>query len=170
CGRRFPATEAGKQTKARHMDWHFKINTRVAEQSRSVINRSWYIDEMEWIKHRDVDPASAESASSNGTDGKAKEKKKEAKDMFVPVPEDVGLQNQICPICQEKFETVWERETQQPVWMNAVKVGGRTYHATCYAEVKGGLGSMTGGGPMRTRASATPEPSVLGKRKHVEEA
>lgn len=46
CGRRFPATEEGRKMKERHLDWHFQTNTRVAEQAKAVVNRSWYIDEM----------------------------------------------------------------------------------------------------------------------------
>jgi pre-mRNA cleavage complex 2 protein Pcf11 len=52
------------------------------------------------------------------------------------------------------------------VWKNAVKVSGRIYHASCFAETrgKGGVGSNT------ASRSATPQPSeslasILGKRK-----
>jgi len=46
CARRFMNDEAGREKKQKHMDWHFNINTRLAQNSKSVINRSWYIDEM----------------------------------------------------------------------------------------------------------------------------
>lgn len=46
CGRRFPSTEEGRKMKERHLDWHFQINTRVADNAKAVVNRSWYIDEM----------------------------------------------------------------------------------------------------------------------------
>jgi pre-mRNA cleavage complex 2 protein Pcf11 len=45
CGRRFFATEEGKEMKARHLDWHFKTNQRMTESSRRAQNRSWYVDE-----------------------------------------------------------------------------------------------------------------------------
>lgn len=45
CGRRFFATEKGKEMKARHLDWHFKTNQRMTESSRRAQNRSWYVDE-----------------------------------------------------------------------------------------------------------------------------
>jgi pre-mRNA cleavage complex 2 protein Pcf11 len=45
CGRRFFATEEGKEMKARHLDWHFKTNQRMTEASRRAQTRSWYVDE-----------------------------------------------------------------------------------------------------------------------------
>jgi pre-mRNA cleavage complex 2 protein Pcf11 len=42
---RFPATEQGKKAKGVHIDWHFKVNTRVQDSSKNAVNRSWYIDE-----------------------------------------------------------------------------------------------------------------------------
>jgi pre-mRNA cleavage complex 2 protein Pcf11 len=45
CGRRFPATEEGKEKKARHLDWHFRTNQRMADAARRAQNRSWYVDE-----------------------------------------------------------------------------------------------------------------------------
>lgn len=45
CGRRFSATEDGKGKKARHLDWHFRTNQRMAEAARRAQNRSWYVDE-----------------------------------------------------------------------------------------------------------------------------
>ena len=45
CGRRFLATDEGKEKKARHLDWHFKTNQRMAEAAKRGQNRSWYVDE-----------------------------------------------------------------------------------------------------------------------------
>jgi len=79
------------------------------------------------------------------------------KTKWIRVPDDPALANSHCPICQEKFETQWNPDAQDFVWMDAVKVGARVYHASCHAEA-----SKDGGGtPMR---SATPD-SILGKRK-----
>lgn len=75
---------------------------------------------------------------------------------YIPVPNDPSLTNVNCPICQEKFETVWHDQAQEWVWMDAVKIGGKVYHASCHAEAsKDGAGILRG---------ATPE-RVLGKRK-----
>lgn len=43
CGRRFDNTPEGREKKARHMDWHFKVKDPDA-QKRGV-HRSWYISE-----------------------------------------------------------------------------------------------------------------------------
>lgn len=45
CGRRFFATEEGKEKKARHLDWHFRTNQRMGDAARRAQNRSWYVDE-----------------------------------------------------------------------------------------------------------------------------
>lgn len=43
CGRRFANTPEGKQKKARHMDWHFKVKD--PDLAKRGIHRSWYISE-----------------------------------------------------------------------------------------------------------------------------
>ena len=54
---------------------------------------------------------------------------------------------------------MWNDEAQDFVWMDAIKIGNRVYHASCHAEVKKD-GEST---PLRIN---TPD-SVLGKRKAV---
>ena len=100
--------------------------------------------------------------ATNGTDASkalaaAAAAKNDPKNKFIPVPSDSTLANAPCPICQEKFDMSWNDEVQDFVWMDAIKIGGRVYHATCHAEVKKDGGNT----PQRI---ATPD-SVLGKRK-----
>ncbi|KAI9834495.1 MAG: hypothetical protein M1826_002649 [Phylliscum demangeonii] len=181
CGRRFLSNEVGKKRKARHLDWHFRVNIRMAEAVKRGQNRSWYVDEMEWIKSRDDDndEQGSSGGGSGGTgpttaaDGKngvalnAKDelaaKKKAA--AWIAVPNEPNVANTTCPICQERFETVWHDEAQEWVWMDAVKIGGRAYHATCHAEAaRDGNASQPPNG--RSSRTLTPEPAaVLGKRK-----
>ncbi|KAF2417682.1 hypothetical protein EJ08DRAFT_70532 [Tothia fuscella] len=177
CGMRFPGIEAGKKAKGNHIDWHFKTNSRVADSTKSAVNRSWYIDEREWIDYReDVGGINGKSeeeinamAKANGTS------RVEPKEQFVPVPSDLAQANRPCSICQEKFEQEWNVELEQPVWKDAIKVGNKYYHATCYAEVTKGnaaaraaavaaTGLGGGIGSARGSARSTPESSVLGKR------
>ena len=54
---------------------------------------------------------------------------------------------------------IWNDEAQDFVWMDAMRIGNRIYHASCHSEVKKEGGTT----PMRT---GTPD-SVLGKRKAV---
>ena len=46
CGRRFLATDGDRKKKARHLDWHFRTNQRLADSARRGQSRSWYVDEM----------------------------------------------------------------------------------------------------------------------------
>ena len=84
--------------------------------------------------------------------------KNDPKSKFIPVPNDAILSSAPCPICQEKFETSWNDDTQDFVWRDAVKIGNRIYHASCHEEMK-----KDGGNTPRT---STPD-SVLGKRKAI---
>ncbi|KAL8632819.1 hypothetical protein Q9189_001524 [Teloschistes chrysophthalmus] len=157
---RFLITEEGKRKKARHLDWHFQTNQRLADAARRIQSRSWYIDEMEWIRSRDNIDEDAE-AGNGGESGQAKAAaeaaKNDPKHKRIPVPSDPALSNAPCPICQEKFEPSWDDESQDFVWRDAIQIGSRVYHASCHAEVRKD-GAST---PMRT---GTPD-SVLGKRK-----
>ncbi|KAF1363933.1 hypothetical protein EJ07DRAFT_101089 [Lizonia empirigonia] len=151
CGRRFESTSEGKEKKARHMDWHFKVKD--PDAAKRGVHRSWYMSEKDWIDYREVDETTpANDATSTNTVAKPK---KQAKDRYVLVPQDPTLQHAPCPICQEKFETQWNVDANDFVWMDALQVGGKIYHATCFEEYSKGAGI-----PM----PSTPD-SVLGKRK-----
>lgn len=170
CGRRFLATEDGRAKKARHLDWHFRTNQRIADAVHKGQNRSWYLDEMEWIQLRDIDTSSAaadaDDASPSGAGAAKNAKQKSVRDNYIPAPTGAAaVQNAACPICQEKFETVWHEEAQEWVWMDATRVGGRIYHASCHDEVSKASIVPAGFVLGQDRArSQTPE-SVLGKRK-----
>ena len=88
--------------------------------------------------------------------GTAASRKDDPKIKYIPVPSDHALASMPCPICQEKFEVSRDEELQDFVWTDAIKIGGRVYHATCYADLQ-----KDGGNTPRT---STPD-SILGKRK-----
>ncbi|KAE8350746.1 hypothetical protein BDV28DRAFT_150630 [Aspergillus coremiiformis] len=167
CGRRFFVTDDGKGKKARHLDWHFRTNQRMAEAAKRAQNRSWYVDERDWIKSREVgdDEGLVETETSGegttGSDGGSA--KKGPPKQWIRAPNDATLRNTPCPICQEKFESTWSEDVQDWIWQDAVKVGNRVYHASCYAEV-------TKDGPTPAHRvtpsgrTGTPD-SILGKRK-----
>ncbi|KAK7533921.1 uncharacterized protein J3D65DRAFT_463022 [Phyllosticta citribraziliensis] len=139
CGRRFPATDDGKVMKRRHLDWHFKV--RDPNLVKQAIHRSWYIGEKEWIDYREQDEAKP-PPETNGMNASAPKNQQR----FVRVPLDPELVNAPCPICQEKFTP--SRLDDEFVWMDAIQVGPKIYHNSCYEEVYG-------------KARSTP---VLGKR------
>ncbi|KAM7208437.1 hypothetical protein V8F20_001118 [Naviculisporaceae sp. PSN 640] len=199
CGRRFSNDDAGRDLKAAHMDWHFRVHQRIAEAEKRGQHRSWYVGEMDWITGRedvDVDKPHGhghgqsgsldrntgddDDSDSEGSDndirgalrnarnkggagtgmGQKKKKKKKMADI-VPVPDGAErVTLSMCPICQESFEMKWFDE--EWVWMDAVKVGGRVYHASCHREAaaasSAGNGKAGGG-------RSTPDGGVLGKRK-----
>ncbi|KAJ5506284.1 hypothetical protein LT330_004388 [Penicillium expansum] len=161
CGRRFLTTEEGKEMKARHLDWHFKTNQRMTESSRRAQNRSWYVDERDWIKSReagDENGAADPQATTEGAAGVDGNIKQEPPKPWIRAPNDATLRNTPCPICQEKFESTWSEDVQDWIWQDAIKVGSRVYHASCYSEV------TKGPAPTRRTRTSTPD-SVLGKRK-----
>ncbi|KAL8801173.1 MAG: hypothetical protein Q9200_007025 [Gallowayella weberi] len=157
CAQRFSSTEEGKKEKARHLDLHFRYNRRPDKSSKVIYNRSWYVDEMEWIKSRDNLDEELEDGKSAQAKAAAEAAKNDPRNKTVPAPSDPSLRNVPCPICQDKFEPSWDVARQDFVWRDAIEIGSRVYHASCHAEIKK-EGANT---PMRT---ATPD-SVLGKRK-----
>lgn len=165
------------------MDWHFRVHQRMIDAEKRGQHRSWYVDEADWVRsvesidldHHPDHPDNAADAhnsnsnsSNNGGGGGGSSAAASGpggpgaggpRVQYIPVPDDGDATNSVCPICQEKFETKWLDEAQEWVWTDALRVGGRAYHASCYAEVTKGGGGST---PMYSRA--TPDP-VLGKRK-----
>lgn len=150
CGRRFTSDETGKEKKARHLDWHFKTKARMIEAEKRGQNRSWYVDEREWMSSREYDDDTEDGINSANTSPV----KKQQQD-FVRAPSDPVLRSMPCPIDQEPFKSEWSEEVQDFIWRDAVLVAGRYMHASCYREVTG--------------RTATPD-SVLGKRKAAEDA
>ncbi|KAI2468237.1 hypothetical protein F4781DRAFT_274649 [Annulohypoxylon bovei var. microspora] len=166
CGRRFPKDDEGKKKKTAHMDWHFKVNQRIAEAEKRGQHRSWLVDEVDWIKTREtidedyVAPSTDSNAATGGSAPKAPQLQ------YIPVPDDPSLANSVCSICQEKFETRWLDDAQEFVWPDTMKVGEKIYHASCYQEAYKDGGNNGGSTPSYARG--TPEP-VTGKRKAEDE-
>jgi pre-mRNA cleavage complex 2 protein Pcf11 len=150
CGRRFASDEIGTEKKARHLDWHFKTKNRMLEAERRGVSRSWYVDEREWIASREVDDdQEVEGVNRKGNgNGDAK-----VEVDWVRAPTDSGVR---CPIDQEGWKSEWSEELQEFVWRDAVMVGGRYYHMSCYRDL------MRAQAQTRERVG-TPD-SVLGKR------
>ncbi|KAI1781140.1 hypothetical protein F4818DRAFT_398082 [Hypoxylon cercidicola] len=164
CGRRFSKDEEGKKKKTAHMDWHFRVNQRIAEVEKRGQHRSWLVDEVDWIKTREtidkdhlIPPEVSDAAVGGST-------QKVPKTQYIPVPDDPSLANSVCSICQEKFETRWLDDAQEFVWLDTMKVGQKIYHATCYNEAYKDGGNTTA----YTWNTGTPEPAT-GKRKAEDE-
>ncbi|KAL1955617.1 hypothetical protein VTO42DRAFT_8350 [Malbranchea cinnamomea] len=171
CGRRFPANEEGREKKARHLDWHFKTNQRMNDASKRGQNRSWYLDERDWIKSReyvdDVGPTDGGTGPADKPGSESGSPKKSSQQRWIRAPNDATLRNAPCPICQEQFESTWSEEAQDWIWQDATKVGNRVYHASCYSEVAGTKDGRIPGSGTPSHRTGTPD-SVLGKRKAEE--
>lgn len=161
CGRRFPLTDLGRARKVRHLDAHFRTNKRMADAQRSGVSRSWYVDEMDWIKSREVDDADedveaaskvegtgAESGGIASLDGNVSNPSGQGqsatsvkKEHYVKAPVDAAVAHHACPICQEEFKTVWHDGEQEWVWMDATVVREKTYHASCVLDMTKDRGS-----------------------------
>jgi pre-mRNA cleavage complex 2 protein Pcf11 len=160
--------EAGREKKARHLDWHFKTKARMLDAEKRGQNRSWYVDEREWIASREYEDE-AGLGDANGNPATVVSKKKTQD--FVRAPADPVLRSLPCPIDQEPFKSEWSEEVQDFIWKDAVQVGNRIYHLSCYTEVtkgrdKDGVSTPVAG--MGMGRTATPD-SVLGKRKAEED-
>lgn len=167
CGRRFLSDESGKEKKARHLDWHFKTKARMLEAEKRGQNRSWYVDEREWIASKEYeDDAGPAGADGNGVGAAAAKKK--APD-YVRVPSDPTLRSLPCPIDQEPFKSEWSEEVQDFIWKDAVQVGNRIYHLSCYTEVTKGRAKDGANTPVGVTGRTSTPDSVLGKRKAEEE-
>ncbi|POS83640.1 hypothetical protein EPUL_002817, partial [Erysiphe pulchra] len=162
CGRRFQSDVEGKKKKEAHMDWHFRVRRRMEEAEMRGQHRSWYVDELDWIKSREVDLESSGAAPDLGNTVAINDTPKDSKLEYIPVPDDASSSNSLCPICQEKFEMNWLDEAQEFVWMDARTIGEKTYHASCYAEVSKNVKSQDSKG---TPELLTNEATILGKRK-----
>ncbi|EFW98830.1 mRNA cleavage factor complex component [Grosmannia clavigera kw1407] len=158
CGRRFQTDGAGRAAKTAHMDWHFRVHQRIVESEKRGQHRSWYVDQADWIQSREAPPeadgvdhgadgirGSSGAAGANGRSsshqgagsslsGTGGAGAGGGKVQWIPVPSDGAGANQACPICQERFKMQWLDEAQEWVWIDAVQIGSRVYHASCHAE------------------------------------
>jgi pre-mRNA cleavage complex 2 protein Pcf11 len=178
CARRFPNTEDGRSKRDAHLDWHFRINKKLRENVGRGQTRAWYLTEevfvapahitnfsQEWIKNREEDSSIIPTTQTS----QVKESTPQP-DASIPAPTGV-LADQPCPICKEKFHSEWDEDKEDWVWKNAIKVGGKIYHASCFAETRGKVGAAGDRSKTASR-SGTPQPSeslasILGKRKGI---
>lgn len=173
CGRRFLSTEEGRAKKARHLDWHFRTNQRMADPNTGRgQHRNWFVDEMEWIRLTEFDPSTTTADAQATAAATAAKKQKGPQDQFVRAP--AGVTRNTCSICQEEMRSSYSEELQDWVFINAAMYNGKIAHATCVEEIKkssmpsagsamaAALGGAFGGG--QRQRSATPD-SMLGKRK-----
>lgn len=171
CARRFLGTEEGRAKKSRHLDWHFRMNQRIADPNTNRgHHRNWFPDELEWIRHVEFDPSTT-TATSTDT-GLAAKAQKGPQDQFVRAP--AGMTKNTCNICFEEMKSSYSEDLQDWIFANATYHNGKIVHGTCLAEMTKSQPPTMGGGALaaaiasvsgdQRERSATPD-SVLGKRK-----
>ncbi|KAG4302162.1 hypothetical protein PCANB_001434 [Pneumocystis canis] len=135
CAKRFEDTDDGRKRRDAHLDWHFRINNRLREIAFRGQSRCWYFDEEDWIKymHEDVSFVTAKSLENNSEEFK-KYQEFNPDDSYVLMPTDPNVINEPCPICKEKFISVWNEEVEEWVWKNAISIENVIYHAVCLSE------------------------------------
>ncbi|KAK9248504.1 hypothetical protein V1506DRAFT_303127 [Lipomyces tetrasporus] len=141
CGRRFADTDCDRKKRDAHLDWHFRVNKRLREDTRGQ-SRSWYLDEESWIKFTDGDDSKEIEDSSDSSfrvsgSTVSNKDKEDVSHKYIPAPKDPSVINTPCPICKEKFKSVWNEKAEDWVWMNAVRAeNDKIYHATCLRDAE----------------------------------
>lgn len=174
CGRRFLSTPEGRANKARHLDWHFRINQRMAEfsSSRAAAHRHWFPEAREWMALEDFDASTASAADVDAQAGKdgsgaAATKPKGPEDLWIRAP--AGVTKLSCPICYEDMRSSHPEELQDWVFMNAVYNNGRAVHATCLQEMTGSVPGLQQAqqAQQKPAAPAAAPPAVPGSLQAV---
>ncbi|RKP40056.1 hypothetical protein BJ085DRAFT_6817, partial [Dimargaris cristalligena] len=142
CGARYPETSIGKKQLDKHLDWHFRSNSRFKDKVRQAQPRGWFVSEKDWIDSRQTDnedltPAKIFEQATAGhdeADGEAGDHEHSddalLRAMVITVPSEPH--SSICPVCNEKLTGVWSEDEEDWVYRNAVLVEGDSiYHATC---------------------------------------
>lgn len=152
CGRRFLATEEGREKKSRHLDWHFRTNQRIADLNLNRgHHRNWYLDEMEWIGHTDIDPSTT-TVNVGEAEAATVKVKKGPQDQVVRAPP--GMTKNTCNVCFEEMKSSYSEELQDWIFANATVHNGRIVHATCLAEMTKSQSSLGGGNSLATALSS----------------
>lgn len=157
CGRRFPATPEGRAQKSRHLDWHFRVNQRLADAARAAHHRNWFPDARAWLALEDFDAsvADAHAPGAEGAGGASKQQRPE--ELWIRAP--AGVTRLQCPICYEEMRSSHPEALQDWVFMNAVYNGGRAVHATCLMEMTGSVPGL-GGGQQQQQQQVKAQPAA----------
>jgi len=140
CGKRFTTDVEGSDKKRLHLDWHFRINKKLASGS-NVQSRNWYLDDYEWVNFKE------EELLEFATMDEKKMATKEAtttstttKIPFVVVPPNDNNMNNRCVICRENVKATYNEDSGEWCWLNCVRPAGegnesrKIMHVTCFNE------------------------------------
>lgn len=139
CSRRFDnKTEKGKSKYSAHLDWHFRQNRKIRDNTFKTLNlnRDWYLPDELWLKYKEIN---MEEENDNGQTAvmfdmnnqlKNDEQKEQVQIPLIKANADDSLN--ICTICYEKFNQRWCDDEEEWKLENAViNEEGKYYHPTC---------------------------------------
>lgn len=136
CGKRFTNDDAGAKRKRVHLDWHFRINKKLANVKSNIQSRNWYLDDFEWVKFDDNE------LLEYGTSSVKKETPTAhvaAQPQYVVIPSTESNMNNTCSICREQIKATYNDQLGEWVWDACMyvpghKSGRKIVHVACFQE------------------------------------
>jgi len=138
CAIRYPEGQVGKKQMEDHLDMHFRQNQKASQNVGRGHSRSWFVGADDWVNDAAVDAKGKRradgSSAKEAAAAAAAEHEAKLRESYVVVPPGDEAKSIQCPICKETLKSEFLEDDEDWVWMNAVRVQGRIYHATCHAE------------------------------------
>jgi hypothetical protein len=119
------------------MDWHFRQNRRLKNQSKQTLCRGWQdISEDDWIDSKTIEgkfttPTFFQFDASN-PETEDTENNEDEKEKIKYLPSD-GTPKK-CYICKEDFEKHWHEDEEEWMLKNAIEKEGKVFHPSCYSD------------------------------------
>lgn len=113
-----------------HMDWLFKQNRRKRARKAGSVSQCWY-DSFDKFLNPEASTFGNTNESGATGDSESDELKAAIEKMEEPRVPASGEADEKCPVCFEKFESIWDDEKQSWMLREAKQVEGVTYHAKC---------------------------------------
>lgn len=137
CGKRFTADDAGAAKKRVHLDWHFRINKKLANFKTNIQSRNWYLDDIAWVHFRDDDLLEYENPAA--AKPKVAAVAEQPKQASVVIPSTETDMNNMCIICQEQVNATYSDSLGEWVWDKCIlapgqNLGRKIVHVACHEE------------------------------------
>lgn len=149
CGKRFTTDEAGVSKRRLHLDWHFRINKKMA--TSSVQSRVWYLDDYDWVKFRDenlLEYSTTSNTESLQTSIMNNSNVTKAETPYVTIPSNETNMNNKCLICRDQIKATYNDDLGEWCWFNCIRAPGegknsrKICHATCFNEANKKRGAV----------------------------
>lgn len=132
CPKRFAATPEGHMAKQAHLDWHFRLSRRLAQNN--LVNRSWYTSADDWASPESAKHVLTGSSEMENLDAVSRDDFAAA-EHNVPIPAGSATST-VCDVCRENLEGVFDENSGEWVWRGAVSFRGGVRHFLCHLETQ----------------------------------